>query len=100
MIENRGYLTESEVCKFTIEIAGGLKYLHSRGIIHRDLKPVNIGLSNMSIKIGDFGHATWLHSPKDLIFKKCGTLQYMAPEIFEGYGYDQAVDLWSFGIIM
>jgi serine/threonine protein kinase len=100
MIEIQGYLTEPLICFCTIQIAGALKYLHSRGILHRDLKTQNIGVSRSGIKVGDFGHATRLHSQEHLRFEKCGTLEYMAPEIFEGCGYDETVDIWSFGIIM
>ena len=101
MIRARGHLTEPEVRAFTIQIAGALKYLRSKGIIHRDLKPRNIGLdANMNVKIGDFGLAAGLQSPGDRVFERCGTLKYMAPEVFQREGYDQSVDLWSLGVIM
>jgi serine/threonine protein kinase len=29
----------------------------------------------------------------------CGTVDYVAPEIVEGYVYTQAVDLWACGVI-
>ena len=101
MIRARGYLTEPEVRTFTIQIAGALKYLRSKNIIHRDLTPRNIGLdANMNARIGDFGMAALLQSPGDKVFERCGTLEYMAPEVFQHDGYDRSVDLWSFGVIM
>lgn len=103
MLKVRGYLTEPETRRFTIQLAGAVKYLHSRGVVHRDLKPGNIGLdTNMNIKIGDFGLAGRLHLPEDRMFERCGTSGYMAPEILEvdGNGYDQRVDLWSLGVMM
>lgn len=30
----------------------------------------------------------------------CGTLEYMAPEIFAGFSYSYPVDYWSFGILI
>ncbi len=30
----------------------------------------------------------------------CGTLNYMAPEIFTGNGYSQNVDKWSLGCVI
>ena len=30
----------------------------------------------------------------------CGTVQYLAPEILEGSGYNESVDWWSYGVIM
>lgn len=103
MLKARGYLTEPETRRFTIQLAGAVKYLHSRGVVHRDLKPGNIGLdTNMNIKIGDFGLAGRLYSPEDRKFERYGTSGYMAPEVFglDGDGYDQRVDLWSLGVIM
>lgn len=30
----------------------------------------------------------------------CGTVEYMAPEIFQGRGHDKAADWWSVGILL
>jgi serine/threonine protein kinase len=102
MIKYRGYLTLPEVRKFSIDIAGGLKYLHAQGIIHRDLKPRNIGLTGGNVKIGDFGLAACVDSLAERRFEQRGTRAYMAPEVLElgGEGYDASVDLWSLGITM
>jgi serine/threonine protein kinase len=29
----------------------------------------------------------------------CGTIDFIAPEIFEGTGYDRKCDIWSIGVI-
>jgi serine/threonine protein kinase len=29
----------------------------------------------------------------------CGTIDFIAPEIFEGQGYDKMCDIWSLGVI-
>jgi calcium-dependent protein kinase len=29
----------------------------------------------------------------------CGTIDFMAPEVFEGTGYDEKCDVWSIGVI-
>ena len=71
--------------------------------MHRDLKPENLLYSttdeDSSIKIADFGLAKLLHSDS-LMQTACGTPGYVAPEILEGKVYDEAVDLWSLGVIM
>ena len=76
-------------------ILQGIQYLHKYNIIHRDLKPgmyFRYKLDNIllkdpddlkSLKIVDFGLSAQLDSsyPKN-VKAQCGTLLYMAPEIF------------------
>lgn len=107
MVKKRRYITEPEVRFYTVQIAGAIKYMHSKGIIHRDLKMGNIFLDeNMNVKVGDFGLAALLMSGKDMSNCRrttlCGTPNYIAPEILERgkKGHDHAVDIWSLGIII
>lgn len=107
MVKKRRFVTEPEVRYWTIQMAGAIKYMHAKGIIHRDLKMGNIFLDkDMNIKVGDFGLAAMLLSNKDMTTIRrttlCGTPNYIAPEILEKgkQGHDQAVDIWSLGIIM
>ena len=83
LVESRGYLTEFEVRIYTIQIAGAIKYMHSKCVIHRDLKLGNIFLdAYMNVKIGDFDLAAILTSCEARRSSACGTLDYMAPECF------------------
>ncbi|KAG7102179.1 Cell cycle serine/threonine-protein kinase CDC5/MSD2 like [Verticillium longisporum] len=107
MVKKRKGLTEPEVRFYSIQIAGAIKYMHSKGIIHRDLKMGNIFLDrNMNTKVGDFGLAALLVTGKDMHTIRrttlCGTPNYIAPEILEKgkKGHDHMVDIWSLGIIM
>lgn len=86
------------------QVAQGLQHIHSCGIIHRDIKPDNILVTNESdVFITDFGHSTLEATSKDH-FK--GTLQYLAPEIYElkqgisdrGVWSDKS-DVFSFGVV-
>ena len=81
------------------QLLEGLKYIHFNGFIHRDIKPSNIFFaSEKSIIIGDFGLAIESLSKfkdKDVF----GTFNYSAPEIEQGLGYDNTIDIYSAGII-
>ncbi|RDL36796.1 Serine kinase [Venustampulla echinocandica] len=107
MVKRRKFITEPEVRFWTVQMAGAIKYMHSKGIIHRDLKMGNIFLDErMNVKVGDFGLAALLMSGKDWSNCRrttlCGTPNYIAPEILskDKQGHDHAVDIWSLGIII
>jgi len=84
------------------QLIGAVSYIHQMGICHRDLKPENLLIDqDGNLKIGDFGLATrfMINGMKRKLNSFCGTPPYVAPEILEG-GYDEAVDIWSCGIIL
>ncbi|XP_054724563.1 serine/threonine-protein kinase Chk1-like [Uloborus diversus] len=89
--------------KYFFQIIKGVEYLHSIGITHRDLKPENILLDkNDNVKISDFGLATvFRHNGKERILNnRCGTMPYVAPEIFSRKYKAEPADIWSCGILL
>ena len=71
------------ICKWILQIAIGIKYLHQNSIIHRDIKSQNVFLTkDYDIKIGDLGIAKILKNRK-LTKTYIGTPYYMCPEIAE-----------------
>ena len=91
------------------QLLTSLSYLQSKKIIHRDIKPENIifklGPSvNNTIKLIDFGLATY-YQQSSYIFKKCGTVGFIAPEIFKqdetskDLCYNYKSDIFSLGIV-
>ena len=84
-------------------IAHGMMTLHSRRILHRDLKPDNVLIdSNYHPYITDFGLSKFLDpdNSKSQSMSGCGTIFYMAPEIFEDVHYGPKTDVYAFGILM
>lgn len=88
-----------EITELLKQAAEGLVYLHKQGVTHRDLKPANIlvrSLNPLSVVLSDFGLAK---TDDSWMVTRCGTGPYIAPEIFQGEGYDRAVDIWALGIV-
>jgi serine/threonine protein kinase len=111
----RGPLPAREVLGIAIEIAEALDYAHRHDIIHRDLKPANVLLTRDSgAKLLDFGLADLrataraaddlstratqplADSPDSVI---SGTLQYLAPEVFDGRPTGPSSDVFAFGAV-
>ncbi|KAK7930790.1 hypothetical protein WMY93_007185 [Mugilogobius chulae] len=101
--ENCCGLKESEILALLKDIGAGIQYLHENKIIHRDLKPENIVLQDNNgkviHKIIDLGYAKDLDQGS-LCTSFVGTLQYLAPELFESKPYTLTVDYWSFGTVI
>jgi tetratricopeptide (TPR) repeat protein len=82
-------------------VASALAYAHSQNILHRDIKPANLLLdATGTVWVADFGLAK-VHEP-DTVSNTgdvVGTLQYMAPEQFQGQ-YDARSDICSLGLTL
>jgi len=74
--------------------------------MHRDLKPENLlmksKVNDHDCVVADFGLATFTNI-KEILFKRCGTPGFVAPEVLlykEGDPfYDVKCDIFSAGII-
>ncbi|KAG1696520.1 hypothetical protein DVH05_018170 [Phytophthora capsici] len=100
------HVTIKQKVSLGLKIARGLAWMHQHGIIHRDIKPHNILVDddlttpNATVKVGDLGSAVVWHQQEPLLLEEVGSLGYTAPEIFVHKGYDNKVDVWSFGIVL
>ena len=87
-----------------LEIALAVKYLHCRNITHCDLKSTNVLLdNNYHVKITDFGVSKMvniLYENSQEIRGKFGTTHWMAPEIMKRLKYEEASDVFSYGMIL
>ncbi|KAL7539030.1 hypothetical protein ACHAXR_008979 [Thalassiosira sp. AJA248-18] len=105
--------------KTACTIADAMSYLHTKKIVFRDLKPANVGYDSSGVlKLFDFGFAISLSEAPDspsisgsndsgegeeeshLLYDKCGTPRYMAPEVGLQTGYSLPADVYSFGVLL
>uniref|UniRef100_A0A669CMQ7 Protein kinase domain-containing protein n=1 Tax=Oreochromis niloticus TaxID=8128 RepID=A0A669CMQ7_ORENI len=84
------------------QLANALFHLGSVGIVHADLKPGNIMVVNrhespVKVKLIDFG----LACPASALIPgdRVGTVGYIAPEVMLGIPYNEAIDMWSLGLV-
>ncbi|VDM55801.1 unnamed protein product, partial [Angiostrongylus costaricensis] len=115
-IIRKGYFTEEEARRVTVDIATALKFLHDRGIAHRDVKPENIlctepdRVSPVKLCDLDLGHSppkmptVQIASEPDLA-SPVGSAEFMAPEVVDAFvndalRYDKRCDMWSLGVIL
>ncbi|CBH09796.1 protein kinase, putative [Trypanosoma brucei gambiense DAL972] len=99
---------------FFLSAVAGTAHLHRKNIIHRDLKPQNLLLTGRSeevprVLVSDFGTAALLSEVSYERTGGTGTVEYMAPELFECvpgtkesyiYSHTKATDVWSLGMIL
>ncbi|MBF0344261.1 MAG: protein kinase [Nitrospirae bacterium] len=86
--------------RILILIARTLHHAHQRGVIHRDVKPANVMLlSDMQIKIMDFGIAMLATQAGTATGILIGTPSYMSPEQINGGELDRQTDVFSMGAL-
>ncbi|KAK5112603.1 hypothetical protein LTR62_003917 [Meristemomyces frigidus] len=100
-----GKMGREEVYCSTLQILGGVCYLHSMGLAHRDLKLDNVVINEHGImKLIDFGSAVVFRYPFEnevvLATGVVGSDPYLAPEVYDQQRYDpRPTDVWSIAII-
>ena len=123
-------LQVDEALDIAVQIGTAVDRAHRAGIVHRDLKPGNVMLVRRAgasgpahVKLLDFGVAARtgaLHPTSDASMTATisstmlatqldapsssggvtGTIQYMAPEQFDGHPGDQRADIFAFGCVL
>lgn len=109
----RGLLFERQATNIMIQVFAALTHLHSKGVAHLDVKPANImyslpidtvDIAASNIQLVDFGLSHESQSEElaytKVCARRCGTLGYTAPEIFEDGNYSPGyADIWSAGVM-
>ena len=96
-----GPLDEARLRQVADAVLGALGAAHAEGIVHRDVKPGNILLADDgTLKIGDFGIATFLDAGDTITRVPLGTPAYTAPERLRGLGATARSDLYSLGVVL
>ncbi|XP_068128668.1 dual specificity protein kinase CLK3 isoform X1 [Hyperolius riggenbachi] len=107
----------SQIRHIAFQLCHAVKFLHDNKLTHTDLKPENIlfvnsefstayneekkcdvkHIKNSSIRVVDFGSATFDHEYHTTIV---ATRHYRPPEVILELGWSQPCDVWSIGCIL
>ena len=99
--ERAGPFPLGQALSFLDPILQALGHAHSRGVVHRDVKPANVLVDEEGrVALTDFSIAR--ATSEGALTRSgtmIGTLEYMAPEQFEGLEVDGRTDLYAVAVI-
>lgn len=104
------------MARVVAELVVTLAYLHANDVVHRDIKLENVllndtldpadsaeapALASPLCTLTDFGLSKHLELPDQLLSTKCGSDDYVSPELLMGILYDgKLLDAWSLGVVV
>lgn len=109
--------------RIVAELVAAVGFLHANMVVHRDIKLENILLSDTFVDLArnpadlplmslesltsslsvltDFGLSKKLELSTQLLSTKCGSQDYVSPELLMGIKYDgKLLDSWSLGVVI
>jgi YVTN family beta-propeller protein len=109
LIGQEGPLSPERAIAILRQAASALDAAHAEGLIHRDVKPGNILITPRTesggtdrVFLSDFGLTKRASSDSGITAtgQFVGTLDYAAPEQFEGKSLDARTDVYSLGCVL
>ncbi len=108
LLQDHGPLGPDRTVAILSQVASALDAAHEEGLIHRDIKPANILLAPGGathpdkVYLSDFGLTKRASSDSGLTAtgQFVGTLDYAAPEQFEGGALTPQTDVYSLGCVL
>jgi len=97
-----GGLSQLEVTRVGIAVAGGLAAVHQFGLVHRDVRPANILLTaGGEVKLSDFGFATEMEAGRLTRGPdNADGAAYLSPEQARGAVIGPASDVYALGLVL
>jgi serine/threonine protein kinase/streptogramin lyase len=108
LLRANGALEPHRAASIVGQVASALDAAHARGLVHRDVKPGNVliataigSAANEHVYLSDFGLTKRTSSDSGITGtgQFVGTLEYAAPEQFEGSSLDARTDVYSLGCV-
>jgi streptogramin lyase/tRNA A-37 threonylcarbamoyl transferase component Bud32 len=109
LLATEGPLPRDRVVAIVSQVASALDAAHDRGLVHRDVKPANILVRSARdttrpehVFLSDFGLTKRASSDSGITGtgQFVGTIDYAAPEQFEGKPLDARTDVYSLGCVL
>ena len=96
-------MQDHEVGLLLFQLTLALHHMHQHRMLHRDIKGANVFLlANGLAKLGDFGLTKQFADDisAETAESFCGTVHYIAPEMWQRMPYSRKADMWSLGILL
>jgi len=109
LIRSAGRLSVERTSEIVSEVAGALDQAHDQGLVHRDVKPANVLIASGRgpedrghVYLSDFGLTKRTLSGSGLTGtgQFVGSIEYAAPEQFQGRPLDARTDTYSLGCVV
>ena len=102
LLEKHGTLTEAQLKRIVLPVAGGLRQVHAAGFLHRDIKPANIFVrrADESPVLIDFGAARQSLGSKSKSMTVIASAGYSPPEQYDSQGEQGPwTDIYALGAL-